>query len=124
MQAKGGKIHTRWGCREIVYEEGPDGAPVVKGIKMGRAEKTKMVEADAYVAALDVPGAKKLLPEEWRKYEMFDDIYKLKGVPVITVQLRYDGWVTELEVRRRRCWWKRAVECGCPCPGPIGKTCR
>jgi zeta-carotene desaturase len=26
----------------------------------------------------------------------FDKIYKLKGVPVATVQLRFDGWVTEL----------------------------
>jgi hypothetical protein len=29
----------------------------------------------------------------------FDKIYKLVGVPVITVQLRYDGWVTEMKVR-------------------------
>lgn len=27
---------------------------------------------------------------------MFDNIYKLDGVPVATVQLRFDGWVTEL----------------------------
>ncbi len=26
----------------------------------------------------------------------FDNIHKLVGVPVITVQLRYDGWVTEM----------------------------
>lgn len=28
--------------------------------------------------------------------EMFDNVWKLVGVPVITVQLRYDGWVTEM----------------------------
>lgn len=28
---------------------------------------------------------------------MFDNIYKLVGVPVITVQLRYNGWVTEMQ---------------------------
>ena len=27
---------------------------------------------------------------------LFDNIHKLVGVPVITVQLRYDGWVTEM----------------------------
>lgn len=58
-----------------------------------------MVTADAYVAALDVPGAKKLIPQPWRRFRQFDDIHKLKGVPVITVQLRYDGWVTELQAR-------------------------
>lgn len=30
----------------------------------------------------------------------FDNIYKLVGVPVITVQLRYDGWVTEMQTVR------------------------
>jgi zeta-carotene desaturase len=37
------------------------------------------------------------LPEEWKEYEMFNNIYKLVGVPVITVQLRYNGWVTEMQ---------------------------
>lgn len=32
--------------------------------------------------------------------ELFDNIWKLVGVPVITVQLRYDGWVTEMQVRQ------------------------
>jgi hypothetical protein len=30
--------------------------------------------------------------------ESFDNIWKLVGVPVITVQLRYNGWVTEMQV--------------------------
>lgn len=33
---------------------------------------------------------------------MFDNIYKLDGVPVATVQLRFDGWVTELNDREKR----------------------
>jgi zeta-carotene desaturase len=47
-----------------------------------------VVKADAYVAALDVPGAQRLLPQAWRTFPEFDNIYKLVGVPVITVQLR------------------------------------
>ena len=42
-------------------------------------------------------GAKRLVPEAWRKWPLFDNIFRLKGVPVITVQLRYDGWITELQ---------------------------
>ena len=42
-------------------------------------------------------GAKRLVPEAWRKWPLFDNIFRLKGVPVITVQLRYDGWITELK---------------------------
>lgn len=50
--------------------------------------KQQVVRADAYVAALDVPGAQRLLPQDWRRFPQFDNIYKLVGVPVITVQLR------------------------------------
>lgn len=45
-------------------------------------------------------GIKKLLPESFRKHDMFDKIHTLVGVPVATVQLRFDGWVTELEDMR------------------------
>ena len=49
------------------------------------------------MAACDVPGIKRLVPPQWRELEFFDNIYKLVGVPVVTVQLRYNGWVTELQ---------------------------
>jgi zeta-carotene desaturase len=42
-------------------------------------------------------GAKRLVPAPWRKWPLFDNIFRLSGVPVITVQLRYDGWITELQ---------------------------
>jgi len=48
------------------------------------------------VAALDVPGIKKVLPESFRKYPMFDNIYNLECVPIATVQVSFDGWVTEM----------------------------
>lgn len=51
---------------------------------------------DVTIAATDVPGIKRLLPDNFRKLDFFDKVYKLSGVPVATVQLRFDGWVTEL----------------------------
>jgi zeta-carotene desaturase len=54
------------------------------------------VQADAYLAACDVPGIQRLIPEAWRRWPQFDNLYRLEAVPVATVQLRYDGWVTEL----------------------------
>lgn len=84
-------------CREVLYETGADGKTRVTGLKVG--PNRRMVTADAYVAALDVPGIKTFLPPAWRaSHPQFDAIYKLKGVPVITVQLRYNGWVTEMKV--------------------------
>ena len=41
--------------------------------------------------------------QEWRKHTEFDNIYKLAGVPVITVQLRYNGWVTEMQDPEKVC---------------------
>lgn len=49
------------------------------------------------MAACDVPGIKRLLPPSWREMKIFNNIYELVGVPVVTVQLRYNGWVTELQ---------------------------
>uniref|UniRef100_A0A803KPM8 Zeta-carotene desaturase, chloroplastic/chromoplastic n=1 Tax=Chenopodium quinoa TaxID=63459 RepID=A0A803KPM8_CHEQI len=66
-------------------------------VHQSQATNKKTVRADAYVAACDVPGIKKLLPAEWRDMELFNNIYELVGVPVVTVQLRYNGWVTELQ---------------------------
>nr|ADR82201.1 zeta-carotene desaturase [Auxenochlorella protothecoides]ADR82202.1 zeta-carotene desaturase [Auxenochlorella protothecoides] len=97
ITAKGGRIHTRWGCREIQYEQGPGGQTRVTGLHMTKAGQEQTVTADAYVAALDVPGAKRLLPQAWRSDKFFDNVFQLVGVPVITVQLRYDGWVTEMQ---------------------------
>ena len=71
----------------------------VTGIKVGPNDEVK--EFDVVVAALDVPGIRKVLPENFRKYPMFDNIYKLDTVPIATVQVRFDGWVTELEDEAR-----------------------
>merc|ERR1711991_977582 len=65
------------------------------GIKVGQKEEIK--EYDAVVMALDVPGIKNVLPADFRKYPMFDNIYNLDTVPIATVQVRFDGWVTEME---------------------------
>ena len=47
--------------------------------------------------ALDLPGIKGLLPPNFRKMPFFDKIYNLDTVPIATVQVRFDGWVTEME---------------------------
>ena len=46
-----------------MHEQGSDGLPVVTGLRMSKAGKEQIVQADAYVAALDVPGAKRLIPQ-------------------------------------------------------------
>lgn len=73
----------------MLYEDDADGGLKVTGLKVGQAGKERLVTADAYVAALDVPGIQRFVPAPWReRWQFFDNIYKLVGVPVITVQLR------------------------------------
>ncbi|KAH9688120.1 Zeta-carotene desaturase /chromoplastic [Citrus sinensis] len=94
---KWGRFHLRWGCREILYDKSANGEKYVKGLAMSKATDKKVVQAEAYVTACDVPGIKRLLPSSWREMKFFNNIYELVGVPVVTVQLRYNGWVTELQ---------------------------
>ncbi|NMG61129.1 9,9'-di-cis-zeta-carotene desaturase, partial [Geitlerinema sp. P-1104] len=101
LQERGTKIHTRRRVRQIKFSD-HDGKTEVDAIVVAQGETEEIIEADAYVFACDVPGIKKILPPEWRQWPEFDNIYKLDTVPVATVQLRFDGWVTELEDAQKR----------------------
>ena len=94
IQQRGGTLHLRHRVKQVEFSDGE--SPEVTGLQLGTPEGDIRVEADAYLAACDVPGIQKLLPEDWRRFPQFDAIHQLEAVPVATVQLRYDGWVTEL----------------------------
>jgi zeta-carotene desaturase len=96
IESRGAKLYLRRRIREIEYAEA-NGQTRVTGLQVADGESTERVEADIYLAACDVPGIQRLLPPDWRKWSKFDNIYKLDAVPVATVQLRFDGWVTELQ---------------------------
>jgi zeta-carotene desaturase len=108
LEARGTKIHTRRRTRQILFEDKAEQTQVT-GLVVAKDESEETVTADAYVAACDVPGIQRLLPAEWRKWSFFDHIYKLEAVPVATVQLRFDGWVTELQDDQARQQLKQAV---------------
>lgn len=101
IEARGGKIYTRRRVREVKYRE-EAGQTRVSEIIVANGESEDAIAADAYVFACDVPGIQRLIPQAWRKWAEFDNIYKLDTVPVATVQLRFDGWVTELQDPQKR----------------------
>ena len=107
LESKGTKIYTRRRVREIQFEEAAETR--VTGLVVANGETEENITADAYVFACDVPGIQKILPPAWRKWSEFDNIYKLDTVPVATVQLRFDGWVTELEDEAKRKQLSHAV---------------
>jgi zeta-carotene desaturase len=97
LEDRGVKIHLSTPVRDIVHDlDEKTGLPTrVRGIKTGANDVYH--EFDAIIAATDVPGAKKVLPASFRGYDQFDKIYNLDCVPIATVQIRFDGWVTEME---------------------------
>lgn len=102
IQAKGAKIHTRRPTRRIEFAATEQGTRVT-GLVIAQGDGTEdVVQADAYLAACDIPGIQRLLPQEWRQWSEFDNIYQLTAVPVTTVQLRFNGWVTELNDAKQR----------------------
>ncbi|NJL00164.1 MAG: 9,9'-di-cis-zeta-carotene desaturase [Spirulinaceae cyanobacterium SM2_1_0] len=94
------QVHTRRRVRAIHYTEGEH--PEVTGLTVAQGETEDTITADAYVAACDIPGIQRLLPDAWRQWPQFDNIYQLTAVPVATVQLRFNGWVTELHDAQQR----------------------
>ncbi len=101
LQERGTQIHTRRQVREIHYE-GTSPDFTVTGLSIAKGDQVEHIIADAYVCACDVPGIQRLLPHDWRQIPLFDNIYQLEAVPVATVQLRFDGWVTELQDAQKR----------------------
>ncbi len=100
IKTRGGKLHLRHRVREVQFEDSEK--PIVKGLTLNTPDGDIVVKADAYLAACDVPGIQKLLPKEWNRFPQFAAISQLEAVPVATVQLRYNGWVTELSNERSR----------------------
>lgn len=107
LQARGTKIYTRRRVREIQFKS--VGETRVTGIVVAEGDTEETITADAYVFAGDVPGIQRILPQSWRQWSEFDNIYKLDAVPVATVQLRFDGWVTELHDAEKRKQLKQAA---------------
>ena len=94
------KINLSTPVRDLVHEIDSEGRPTrIKGIKVGAKEI--YTEFDAVIAAVDVPGIKKLLPDNFKQVPFFEKIYNLDTVPIATVQARFDGWVTELHGETR-----------------------
>ena len=100
IQAKGGKLHLCHRVTEVCFEDGED--PQVTGLKLSTPNGEIQIKADQYLAACDVPGIQRMLPKAWRRFSQFAAIDKLQTVPVATIQLRYNGWVTEMNSTEAR----------------------
>jgi len=94
IEKRGGRLHLKHIVKEIHSKDSDQ--PSVTGLTLQTPEGEKKIQADKYLAACDVPGIKRIIPRSWRRFKEFDSLFKLDAVPVATVQLRYDRWVTEI----------------------------
>lgn len=96
IEDRGAKLNLGRAIRKILWED-VDGRVRVTGLDVAKGATTELIQADYYIAACDVAGAQRIIPTAWReRFSEFDRMFALKAVPVVTVQLRFDGWVTEL----------------------------
>ena len=84
IEARGGRLHLRHRVLEVHDEAVPaaKGAEAIRvtGLTMGTPEGEIRVEADAYLAACDVPGIQRLLPQAWRRFPQFAAIDRLEEI--------------------------------------------
>lgn len=104
LEDRGVKINLNRRIQTLTYDKDENGVPTkINGFitGTGKGGETEEQNFDIVVAATDVPGAQKLLNEDFRKIPEFDRVHNLDAVPVVTVQLRFNGWVTELQDKQR-----------------------
>ena len=89
IAARGGGLRTGARAVELLLERGG-----VAGVCLADGS---MARGDAYVLAAPVHSTRQLLPQSLRSVRYFDNLWKLRSVPTINVQLWFDRYVTRID---------------------------
>jgi zeta-carotene desaturase len=89
ISTHGGCIRTGARAAELLLEKG--------GVAGVRLADGSVVRGDAYVLAAPVHSTRQLLPQSLRSIAYFDNLWKLRSVPTINVQLWFDRYVTTID---------------------------
>jgi phytoene desaturase len=90
VTARGGRIET--GVRVTAVEL--DAAGHVAGLRMADGGLRR---AHAYVLAAPLHSTRQLLPDSLRRYQQFDNLWKLRSVPVMNAQIWFDRYVSTVD---------------------------
>lgn len=90
---RGGEVRCNSRVSEIVVEWEESG-PLIKGVRLDGGET---LEADAVVIAAPLHSARQMIPRVLRHVPYFDNLWKLKSVPVMNVQVWFDRYVSEVD---------------------------
>jgi zeta-carotene desaturase len=89
IQARGGCVRTGARAAGIELERGG-----VAGVRLADGSR---VAGDAYVLAAPVHSTRQLLPGGLRGVAYFDNLWKIRSVPTINIQLWFDRYVTDID---------------------------
>jgi zeta-carotene desaturase len=70
------------------------GEPIIAGATL---ESGEVIEADAFVVAAPLHNARKMMPKVLRHLDYFDNLWRLKSVPVINVQIWFDRYISHTD---------------------------
>lgn len=84
IEGKGGRVITGIPVDEVITDD----TGLIKHLIMRDGSK---VTADHYVSAMPVDVFKRILPHAWSRNTFFKGLKNLKGVPVINLQIWFDG---------------------------------
>jgi zeta-carotene desaturase len=93
ISARGGQVRSDARVTELILDW-QDGAPVITGAKL---EGGNVIEADAFVLAAPLHSARQMLPRVLRNIPYFDNLWKLRSVPVMNVQVWFDRYVSRTD---------------------------
>jgi zeta-carotene desaturase len=89
IASRGGCLRTGVKAAEVLLERG--------GVSGVRLADGSVVRGAAYVLAAPVHSTRQLLPASLRGVQYFDNLWKLRSVPTINVQLWFDRYVSTVD---------------------------
>ena len=93
IEARGGSVRRGAKAADLVLDY-KDGKPVVKAVRL---ESGELLEADGFVIATPLHSARQVLPRVLREIPYFDNLWRLKSVPVMNVQVWFDRYISGVD---------------------------
>jgi zeta-carotene desaturase len=90
IEARGGEVRLDTKVTELLM----DGTERARGVRL---ENGETLEADAVVLAAPLHSSRQLVPDELRQFPYFDNLWRLKSVPVMNVQVWFDRYVSSVD---------------------------
>lgn len=90
---RGGEVVYNAHVQELLLDD-PGSEPAVTGVRLDNGE---IMEADAVVVAAPLHNARQVMPQVLKELPYFKNLWRLKSVPVMNVQVWLDRYVSKVD---------------------------